>query len=96
VEGYNQVLGTCVDALKARAGRHAGIVIVLIRHNADGQTSHPLSKFWDKPRSEFLELLKATSAGLTSDEAQRRFRLYGPNGMVKESRLAVLISLSAF
>jgi len=56
----------------------------------------PLSKFWDKPRPELLELLKATPAGLTSDEAQRRLRLYGPNSMVKESRFAVLISLLRF
>ena len=56
----------------------------------------PLSGFWDKPRPELLELLEATPAGLTSDEAQRRLRLYGPNSMVKESRFAVLISLLRF
>ena len=56
----------------------------------------PLSEFWDKPRPELLELLKATPVGLTSDEAQRRLRLYGPNSMVKESRFAVLFSLLRF
>src|ERR1700693_2023409 len=56
----------------------------------------PLSGFWDKPRAELLELLEATPAGLTSDEAQRRLRLYGPNSMVKETRFAALVSLLRF
>ena len=61
----------------------------------DKQTT-PLRGFWDKPRPELLELLQATPAGLTSDEAQRRLRLYGPNSMVRESRFAALISLLRF
>ena len=44
--------------------------------------------FWDKPLPDLLELLQATPAGLTSDEAKRRLRLYGPNSMVRESRFA--------
>jgi P-type Mg2+ transporter len=61
----------------------------------DKQTT-PLQGFWDKPRPELLELLRATPAGLTSDEARRRLGLYGPNSMVKESRFAVLSSLFRF
>jgi P-type Mg2+ transporter len=56
----------------------------------------PLMGFWDKPRLELLELLQATPAGLTSDEARRRLGLYGPNSMVRESRFAVLVSLLRF
>ena len=56
----------------------------------------PFRGFWDKPRPELLKLLQATPAGLTSDEAQRRLRVHGPNSMVKESRFALLISLLRF
>jgi P-type Mg2+ transporter len=56
----------------------------------------PLKGFWDKPRPELLELLQAIPGGLTSDEAQRRLGLYGPNSMVKESRFAALVSLLRF
>jgi len=61
----------------------------------DSRTA-PLKGFWDKPRLELLELLQATPAGLTSQEAQRRLGLYGPNSMVKESRWAALVSLLRF
>ena len=56
----------------------------------------PLKGFWEKPEPELLELLQETPAGLTSDEAQRRLDLYGPNSMVKESRFAALVSLLRF
>src|SRR5271166_2411677 len=59
------------------------------------QTS-PHSGFWDKPRTELLELLEATPAGLTTEEAQQRLRLHGPNSLVKESRFATLLSLLRF
>lgn len=48
--------------------------------------------FWSQPQQELLRTLNATSAGLTSDEAKRRLRLYGPNSLIKESRFAVLFS----
>ena len=59
---------------------------------ADKQATH-LSGFWDKPRLELLELLQATPAGLTSEEAQRRLGVYGLNSLVRESRFAALVSL---
>ena len=46
--------------------------------------------FWDKPLRDLLQALEATPSGLTSDEANRRLRLYGPNSFVKESRFAAL------
>jgi Mg2+-importing ATPase len=55
-----------------------------------------LKGFWNKPQAELLELLQATPAGLTSDEALRRLSLHGPNSMVRESRFAALISLLRF
>src|SRR5262249_20525708 len=55
-----------------------------------------LKGFWDTPRPELLELLQATPAGLTSDEARRRLRLHGPNSLVTESRFAALVSLLRF
>ena len=61
----------------------------------DKQTS-PLMGFWDKPQAELLELLQATPAGLTSDEAQRRLEIHGPNSLVRESRFAALLSLLRF
>jgi len=56
----------------------------------------PFRGFWDKPRPELLKLLQATPAGLSSSEAQRRLRLYGPNSMVKQSRFASVLSLVRF
>ncbi len=52
--------------------------------------------FWDRPRRDLLQLLEATPAGLTSDEAKRRLRPYGPNSLVRESRFAALISFLRF
>lgn len=60
------------------------------------QPSTPFKAFWEKPRAELLELLQATPAGLTSAEAKRRLRLYGPNSIVGESRFAALLSLLRF
>ena len=51
---------------------------------------------WDPPHLEFLGLLQATAAGLTSDEAKRRLHLHGPNSLVRESRFAALPSSRAF
>ena len=48
--------------------------------------------FWDRPLPELLQLLQTTPAGLTSDDANRRLRLYGPNSFVRESRFAALFS----
>jgi P-type Mg2+ transporter len=55
-----------------------------------------LHGFWDRPLRDLLGLLQATSAGLTSDEATRRLRLYGPNSLVRESRFAGLIGFLRF
>ncbi|MEN6536245.1 MAG: magnesium-translocating P-type ATPase [Bryobacteraceae bacterium] len=51
----------------------------------------PLAGFWDRPRRDLLQLLEATPDGLTSDDAKRRLRLYGPNSLAGESRFAALI-----
>ena len=56
----------------------------------------PIAGFWDRPRGDLLPQLEATPAGLTSEEAQRRLRLYGPNSLVRESRFAALISFLRF
>ena len=48
-----------------------------------------LQGFWDRPLQELFQLLQATPAGLTTEEAGRRLRLYGPNGLVWESRLTM-------
>ena len=48
--------------------------------------------FWDRPLRDLFQTLEATPSGLTSDEANRRLRLYGPNSFVKESRFAALFS----
>ena len=51
-----------------------------------------LESFWDKPLQGLLQQLQATPAGLATDEAKRRLRLYGPNSMVQESRFAGLLT----
>jgi Mg2+-importing ATPase len=56
----------------------------------------PLDRFWDMPLRDLLPLLQATPSGLTSAEAKERLRLYGPNGLVAESRFAALIGFLRF
>ncbi len=51
-----------------------------------------MAGFWDKPLQDLLRLLQATPAGLTTDEAKRRLRLYGPNSLEQESRFAGLFT----
>jgi hypothetical protein len=48
--------------------------------------------FWDKLLCDLFQTLEATPAELTSDEANRRLRLCGPNSLVKESHYAALSS----
>ena len=55
-----------------------------------------LAGFWDRPLQELLQLLQATPAGLTADEAKQRLRLYGPNSLVQESRFAGLLGFLRF
>jgi Mg2+-importing ATPase len=57
-----------------------------------GKREAPLEGFWDRPLRDLFHLLQATPAGLTTDEAKRRLRLYGPNSLVQESRFAALFS----
>jgi Mg2+-importing ATPase len=56
----------------------------------------PLVGFWDRPQEELLGVLRATAAGLTSDEAKRRLRLHGPNSLVQERRFAALLGFLRF
>ncbi len=60
------------------------------------QPATSFKDFWDTPQADLLNLLQATPAGLTSGEALGRFRQYGPNSLVSESRFAALISLLRF
>jgi Mg2+-importing ATPase len=55
-----------------------------------------LQGFWDRPLQELFQQLQATPAGLTTEEAKRRLRLYGPNSLVRESRFAALFSFFSF
>jgi len=52
--------------------------------------------FWDRPLPGLLEALGTSPTGLSSDEAQRRLRLYGPNALAQESRFAALIEFMRF
>ena len=56
----------------------------------------PFVGFWDRSQGELLGALRATAAGLTSDEAKRRLRLHGPNSLVQERRFAALLSFVRF
>ena len=55
-----------------------------------------LGDFWDKPLSELFQLLQTSPAGMTTEEATRRLRLYGPNTLVAESRFTSLLSFFGF
>jgi Mg2+-importing ATPase len=61
-----------------------------------GKPTTSVESFWDRPLHELFELLPATPAGLTTEEARRRLRLYGPNTLVHESRFAALLSFFGF
>ncbi len=61
-----------------------------------GKPATSVESFWDRPLHELFELLPATPAGLTTEEARRRLRLYGPNSFVHESRFATLLSFFGF
>ena len=56
----------------------------------------PIAGFWDRPLRDLLQVLQATPAGLTTDEAKRRLLLYGPNSLVRESRFAGLLTFLRF
>ena len=58
--------------------------------------STPLESFWDQPLQELFKLLQATPGGLTTEEANQRLRIYGPNSLVQESRFAVLFTFFRF
>ena len=55
-----------------------------------GKAKSPFEGFWDRPLSDLLQQLPATPVGLTTDEATRRLRQYGPNSLVQKSRFATL------
>ena len=61
-----------------------------------GRPTTEVEGFWDRPLHELFELLPATPAGLTTEEARRRLRLYGPNSFIHESRFATLLSFLSF
>jgi magnesium-transporting ATPase (P-type) len=61
-----------------------------------GRRTKLFEGFWDRPLQELFQLLQATPAGLTTKEASRRLRLYGPNSLVRESRFAALLSFFGF
>ena len=57
-----------------------------------GQRS-PFEGFWERSQRDLLQQLQATPAGLTTGEAKRRLRQYGPNSLVQKSRFATLFSV---
>jgi len=61
-----------------------------------GSRATPFADFWASPQEELLGRLRATAAGLTSDEAKRRLRLHGPNSLIRERRFAPLLDLLRF
>ena len=50
-----------------------------------------LQHFWDMPLQDLLTQLGTSPQGLTSEEAARRLRQYGPNTLRPESRFAGLL-----
>ena len=79
------------------APRTHGIMRQLSRGAADGKANERLSRASGIGRCRNCsQLLQATPAGLTTEEARRRLRLYGPNSLVQESRFAALLSFFGF
>jgi P-type Mg2+ transporter len=60
------------------------------------QRELPPNGFWDQPLQDLLQRLQATPAGLSSEEAEQRLRLHGPNSLAPETRLATIISFLHF
>jgi Mg2+-importing ATPase len=60
------------------------------------ETRVAVEGFWDRPLLDLLHAMQTTSAGLASDEAERRRRRYGPNSLVRESRFAGLAGFLRF
>lgn len=54
------------------------------------ETTARTEAFWDIPLEELMRQLDATPQGLTTSEAERRLREYGPNSLDKEQRFQVL------
>lgn len=52
--------------------------------------------FWDRPLLELLQILQTAPSGLTSEEADQRFRFYGPNSLDQDRRFAALFSFFGF
>jgi magnesium-transporting ATPase (P-type) len=68
----------------------------LLRGLKMGRRATFLEGFWDRPLQELFQLRQTTPAGLTTEEASRRLRVYGPNSLAQESRFAALFSFFGF
>ena len=55
-----------------------------------------LNHFWSIPLDGLLRQLDTTSQGLSTQEAERRLREFGPNSLVRERRFAVLLQFLRF
>jgi Mg2+-importing ATPase len=55
-----------------------------------------LNHFWSIPLDGLLRLLDTTSQGLSTEEAERRLREFGPNSLVRQRRFAVLLQFLRF
>ena len=55
-----------------------------------------LGELWDKPLPELFQELQASHEGMTTEEATRRARVYGPNSLVAESRWTLLLSFLGY
>lgn len=55
-----------------------------------------LHEFWDTPLEELLRRLDAAPQGLSTAEAERRLREFGPNSLVRERRFAALFEFLRF
>ena len=62
-----------------------------------GRPTTAVEKFWDRPLHELFELLPATPAGLTTEEARRRLRFFtAQTALSMSSRFAALLSFLGF
>ncbi len=61
--------------------------------NPSPMTTPNEANFWQLPLGQLLAQLETTPQGLTSAEAARRLRRYGPNALAKEARFAFVWDL---
>jgi len=74
----------------------ADILQTRVRATVHVEDQHRFSSFWGMPLRDLMNQLKAAPDGLATAEARQRLRIFGPNSLARERRLAVVELLRFF